>query len=194
MKLRYPLLALVAAISFGLAGCDFGTVEQGRTVAFDKKAGVVTLVRDVSHDQLNSDYSGGIVAFKIPTDPAEMGPDPRPGGRLKVDIDKKQVVIYNTAAAAIQIVPVDFTDVKKGIRYDDPLVSGKKFPVIDKASGTITEYSVRQRILCTFKAPGELMSLPPETWEAGDEVRIYFKKPGESLRLMNITKTNIYKR
>lgn len=194
MKIRHLLLALTAAFSFGLAGCEFGTVDQGRAVAFDEKAGTVALVLDANHDQLNPDYSGGIVVFKIPVDPKEMGPAPKPGGRLKLDIDKNQIIIYNYATKATQAVPVQFLDVKKDVRYDDPLVSGKKFPVVDKATGTITEYSARQRVLCTFKVPQDLMSLSPATWEAGDEVRIYFKKPGEALRLMNINKTNIYKR
>lgn len=194
MKIRSLLLALVVALSFGLAACDFGTVDQGRTVAFDKKTGVITIVQDVKHDQLNPDYSGAVVTFKIPTDPAEMGPEPVAGGRLKLDVEKKQVVIYNAASKAVQTVPVEMLDVKRDIGRDNDLVRGKTFPVIDKAKGTVTEYSARQRLVATFKVPEDMMNMPPETWEAGNEVRIYFKQPGVALRLMNITKTNIYRR
>ena len=194
MKIRYILLALVVTLSFGLAGCDFGKVEQGRCVLFDKKAGTVTFVQDVKHDAQNPEYSGQILTFKIPTDPGEMGPEPTPGGRLKIDVDKKVLVIYNYNTKKIDTVAVEFTDVKKDIGRDNPLVRGKKFPVIEKDKGTITEYSARQRLVCTFKVPAEYADLPADTWEAGNELRVYFKQPGVALRLMNISKTNIYRR
>lgn len=194
MKIRTFLLALVVALTFGLVGCDYGKVDQGRTVAFDKKTGMVTIILDAKHDQQNPEYSGAAVVFKIPSDPAEMGPDPVAGGRLKLDVEKKEVVIYNPNTKAIQAVPVEFTDVKKGVGRDSDLVRGKTFPIADKAAGTITEYSARQRLLATFKVPADMMNMPPATWEAGNEVRIYFKQPGVALRFMNITKTNIYRR
>lgn len=194
MKIRSLLLALVVALSFGLAACNFGQVDQGRTVAFDKKAWTVTIVQDVKHDQLNPDYSGGLVVFKLPADPAEMGPEPVPGGRLKLDVDKKEIVIYNAEAKKIETLPIDIIDVQKNLGRDHPLVKGKSFPIIDKEKGTITEYSARQKLLATFKVPAGYENMPPITWEAGNEVRIYFKQPGVSLRFMNISKTNIYKR
>lgn len=194
MKIRYLLLSLVVAFSFALAGCEFGTVDQGRTVAYDKNAGTITIIQDVKHDQLNPEYSGEAVTYKIPTDPAEMGPEPVAGGRLKLDVDKKEVVIFNPQTKAIQTVSVEILDVHKGVSRDNDLVRGKTFPVIDKAKGTITEYSGRQRLLATFKVPANMLDIPPVTWEAGHEVRIYFKQPGVSLRLMNITRTNIFGR
>lgn len=194
MKIRSLLLALVVALSFGLAGCDFGTVDQGRTIAFDAKANTVTIVQDVKHDQHNPDYSGSIVTFKMPSNPLEVGPLPVAGGRLKLDVENKQVIIFNPETKALQTVNVEILDVQKNIGRNNPLVQGKTFPVIDKAKGTITEFSPRQRLVATFKVPADLLNLPPSTWEAGNEVRIYYKKPGEALRFMNITKTNIFKK
>ena len=194
MKVRAILLTLVMGLSFGLAGCNFGDVDQGRTVAFDKKAWTVTMVQDVKHDQLNPEYSGAVLTYKLPADPAEMGPEPVPGGRLKLDVDKKEIVIFNPETKKIQTLPIEVLDVQKGLGREHPLVKGKTFPMIDKEKGTITEYSARQKLLATFKVPAGMENLPPVTWEAGNEIRLYFKKPGESLRFMNISKTNIYKR
>ena len=35
---------------------------------------------------------------------------------------------------------------------------------------------------------------PDETWDAGDEARVYYKEEGKALRFMNISKTNIFKK
>ena len=76
------------------------------------------------------------------------------------------------------------------------MVAGKKFPIIDMEKQTVTEYSRRLQALVTFKVPADKLSLPPETWEAGDEVRLYYKENAkhQALRFMNITKTNIFKK
>ena len=36
--------------------------------------------------------------------------------------------------------------------------------------------------------------MPDRTWEAGDEIRIYSKEKGKAVRLMNISKTDIYRK
>ncbi len=192
---RYFILFMAMVLSLGLAGCtEFGVVDQGRAVAFDKEGKTVTIVQDVKHDQFNPEYSGKIVTYKLPVVPGEMGPEPTPGGRLKIDADKKVVIIYNPTKKAIEEIAVNFTDVQKNIDRDHPLVKGKKFPVIDKEKNSITEYSARQKMLCTFVVPANLMDLPPATWEAGNEIRIYTKAEGQANRLMNISKTNIFRR
>lgn len=192
MKIRTLLLTLVVALSFGLAACDFGQVDQGRCVAFDKNTQTLVMIQDVKHDQQNPEYSGVAVSFKLPADPLEIGPLPVPGGRLKLDVEKSMVVIYNPDTKAIENVAVKMLDVQKNIGKSHPMVKGKTFPVIDKEKFTVTEYSARQKILCTFQVSPEQMSLPAATWEAGNEVRIYFKQAGQALRFMNISKTNIY--
>jgi hypothetical protein len=52
----------------------------------------------------------------------------------------------------------------------------------------ITVYSRRQQILTTFTLPDKYFALPAYTWNAGDEVRIYYKEKGKIQRLINITK------
>lgn len=195
MKIRTLLLTLVVMASFGLAGCnDFGQVDQGRTVGFDPATKTVTFVQDVDHDQLNPNYSGSIVSFKLPVDPAEIGPLPKVGERVKLDLEKKCIILYNTQTKALETVPITIVDVQKDLGRNHPLVKGKTFPIIDKAKNSITEYSARQRSLVTFTVPESMIDLPPATWEAGDEVRLYYKEKGQALRFMNISKTNIYKK
>lgn len=195
MKIRTLLLTLVVMASFGLAGCnDFGQVDQGRTVGFDPATKTVTFVQDVDHDQLNPNYSGSIVSFKLPVDPAEIGPLPKVGERVKLDLEKKCIILYNTQTKALETVPITIVDVQKDLGRNHPLVKGKAFPIIDKAKNSITEYSARQRSLVTFTVPESMIDLPPATWEAGDEVRLYYKEKGQALRFMNISKTNIYKK
>jgi hypothetical protein len=41
--------------------------------------------------------------------------------------------------------------------------------------------------------PDEIFGLPADCWRTGDEVRYYYKDPGQALRMMNITKTDIHK-
>lgn len=195
MKIRTLLLTLVVMASFGLAGCnDFGQVDQGRTVGFDPATKTVTFVQDVDHDQLNPNYSGSIVSFKLPVDPAEIGPLPKVGERVKLDLEKKCIILYNTQTKALETVPITIVDVQKDLGRNHSLVKGKTFPIIDKAKNSITEYSARQRSLVTFTVPESMIDLPPATWEAGDEVRLYYKEKGQALRFMNISKTNIYKK
>lgn len=194
MKIRTLLCTLVVAMSFGLTGCDFGQVDQGRTVGFDPATQTVTIVQDVKHDQFNPDYSGAIVSYKLPADPKEMGPMPMVGERVKLDLEKKAIVLFNTQTKALETVPINIVDVQKDISKTHPMIKGKAFPIIDQAKKTITEYSPRQRALVTFTVPESMLNLPPATWEAGDEVRIYYKEKGQALRFMNISKTNIYKK
>lgn len=194
MNIRTLLLTLVVALSFGLTACDFGQVDQGRCVSFDVKEQVMTIIQDVKHDQQNPEYSGGAVTFKLPVNPKEMGPAPTPGGRLKLDIEKSEVIIYNPTTKAIENIAVKMLDVQRNIGPNHPMVKGKTFPVIDKEKCTITEFSARQKILCTFQVSPEQIAFPPAIWEAGNEMRVYFKQPGIALRVMNISKTNIYRR
>jgi hypothetical protein len=70
----------------------------------------------------------------------------------------------------------------------------KKFPVVDREKKAVTVYSSRQKMLCTFTVPDKYIEYPESTWEAGDEVRLTYRTPGQALRFMNITKTDIYKK
>jgi hypothetical protein len=171
-----------------------GKVDQGRVIAFDKDKETVTFIVDVKHDPANPDYSGAPLTFALPKDPAERGEDPKFGKRMKLDAKAREIIIFDTDTKGFKKIAYTLIDQKEGVAKDDPLVKGKKFPLVDKAKKTITLYSGRQKLLTTFSLPEEYFALPDDTWEAGDEVRIYYKEPGKCLRFMNITRTDIYKK
>ncbi len=184
-----------AFLLFLVCGCELGQVDQGRVIAFDPQKGEVTLIQDKRAEPGNPDYNTlPPHTYTIPKDPAEMGPVPVAGKRLKLDVQAKEIVIFDEATQNFKTIPITIIDMRTGIGRDHPLVRGKTFPIIDQEKKTITEYSLRQRLLITFTVPEEYFNLPPETWEAGDEVRIYYKEPGKALRMMNITRTDIYKK
>ena len=190
-------LNLVVALPMTfLLGCmDFGKVDQGRVVSFDKDQRTVTIIRDKKIDTQNPDYSYlPPLTYVLPTDPMESGPEPKAGGRIKLDTQKNQIVIFDPKAQNFKTIDFKPVEKKTGVERDDPLVKGKKFPVVDKAKKTVTIYSGRQKILETIGLPEEYFELPDSTWDAGDEVRIYYKQEGKALRYMNISRTDIFKK
>lgn len=196
MEKNFYWLMLLAILPVALAlGCgEMGQVDQGRVIAFDKTKETVTFIRDVKADTGNPDYSGAPVTFALPKEPSERGEDPKVGMRMKLDTKAKEIVIYDSASQGFKKIGYTLIDQKEGVAKDNPLVAGKKFPEVDKAKKAITVYSGRQKILTTFSVPDEYLELPDNTWDAGDEVRVYFKEPGKALRFMNITKTDIFKK
>jgi len=191
------ILPLVLTVGCG----NYGKVDQGRVVKFDKDKKVVTLIRDMKADPGNPDYNHLPPAtYTCPTDLAEMGPDPKAGGRMKLDTKNRQIVIFDPASQNFKTIAYTLIDEKDGVDRTDPLVfdqaenKAKKFPVVDRDKKTITIYSGRQKILVTFSLPEEYFSLPDNTWDAGDEVRIYYHEDGKAQRFMNISKTDIFKK
>jgi hypothetical protein len=186
---------LTATLVLGGFGCgEQGKVDQGRVIAFDKEKATVTLINDVKHDAANPDYSGSPVTFALPKEPEERGEDPKPGLRMKLDTKTREIIIYDSAAQAMKKITYTLIDQKENVAKNSPLVVAKKFPIVDKDKKAITIYSGRQKLLTTFSLPDEYFSLPDDTWEAGDEVRVYYKEPGKALRFMNITRTDIFKK
>ena len=205
MKLTNILLSLAAAsLVFSLAGCnkdDYPKVEQGRTIAFNKDTKEVTVIHDSAMDPQKPLYDVlPPSVFKLPVDPAETGPEPKFGQRLKLDTDKKVITIFDTKTQKIVDVPIMIVDLQQSIDKEHPLVfdkeakKAKKFPVVDKEKKTVTIYSGRQKMLCTFSVPDQYIGYPDSTWDAGDEVRLTYRTPGQSLRFMNISKTDIFKK
>ena len=186
---------LTATLLLGGFGCgEQGKVDQGRVIAFDKDKSTVTLINDVKHDAANPDYSGAPVTFALPKDPAERGEDPKPGLRMKLDTKTREIVIYDMLTKGMAKITYTLIDQKENVAKNSPLVVEKKFPIVDKDKKAITVYSGRQKLLVTFSVPEEYLALPDNTWEAGDEVRIYYKEPGKAARFMNITRTDIFKK
>ncbi len=196
MRMCKLILSFVLVSCLGLTACEFGQVEQGRCVAYNPETKTMLVVLDVKHDQRNPEYSGGIHEYMMPSDPAEIGPLPKPGGRVMFDIDKSTVTLYNPETKSLEVLNVKFTDVEKNIKRTHPKVRGKKFPIIDKEKMTVTEYSGRLQALVTFQIPADKLDVDPDTWEAGDEVRVYYKENAkhQALRFMNISQTNLFKK
>ncbi len=196
MRKKYSVLALFVILSLVLIwGCgEQGKVEQGRVIAFDKAAETVTFIVDTKHDTANPDYSGAPLTFVLPKDPMERGEDPKVGMRMKLDTKTREIVIYDPATQSMKKITYTLIDQKDNVAKDSPLVAGKKFPNVDQEKKAITVYSGRQKLLVTFSVPEEYLALPANTWEAGDEVRVYYKEPGKAARFMNITKTDIFKK
>lgn len=203
-KRRNWMLVIMVILPLALAaGCtqNFGKVDQGRAIAYDKDKGTVTMIRDVNTEPSNPDYSHlPPVVYAVPADPHEMGPVPKVGKRMKLDVKNKQVVVYVPDLTSFATINYTLIDQKENVNDKDPLVfdestgSAKKFPVVDKFKKTITIYSKRQKVLTTFSVPDEYFALPEDTWDNGDEVRVYYKEEGKARRFMNISKTDIFKK
>ncbi len=202
MRKSYWIIALALISIMITLGCgELGKVDQGRVIQFDKTKKTVTLIRDKSADPQKPDYSYlPPITYTLPVDLQEMGPDPKVGLRMKLDIQKKQIVIFDPSAQNFKTIQYTLLDQKEKINKEDPLVfdkdkdKPKKFPVIDREKKTVTIYSKRQQTLITFSLPEEFIALPEDTWDSGDEVRIYYKEEGKALRFMNVTKTDIFKK
>jgi hypothetical protein len=203
---RRILPAFLALAGLALAGCgDFGTVVQGRVVAFDKEKGIVTFLEDVS-TTTTPQYAVPPLLFSIPSDPGEMGKAPSAALRMGVDIQKKIITMYNPKTKTLDALPFELVANHTGVnlRRQHPLVYDKEarkprvFPQIDTAQRTITIYSIRQQMLSTIKlSEADFARHQGKEWDAGDEIRIYYKgskENGKAQRLMNITQTDITRR
>jgi len=187
-------LAILAVMMF--TGCnEMGKVIQGRVIAYDKENKKVTFIEDKSTEKGKPEYTLlPPVVYITPDDPDEMGAPPSVGQRMKLDLENNSINIFDTATQGFKEIPYRLIEKKENVGKDDPLVRDRKFPIVDKVSKSIQIYSKRQKILVTFSLPDEYFSLPDETWAAGDEVRIYYKEKGKALRMMNVTKTDIFKK
>lgn len=197
MDKRLGWLILLAVLPLALAlGCgEMGKVDQGRVIAYDKDKDTVTLIQDKKAEPGSPDYNTlPPHTYLLPKDPNEMGPEPKAGKRMKLDTKAKEITIFDTANQNFKKIAYTLIDQKEGVDRNNPLVAGKNFPLVDKTKKAITIYSARQKILTTFTVPEEYFALPDDTWDAGDEVRVYYKEPGKSLRFMNISKTDIFKK
>ncbi len=200
-KSIWNLLCLTLLLTLVLGCQPMGRVDQGRVVDYNKDKNAVTIIRDVSTDPKTPDYSFlPPVTYELPKDPMETGPEPKPGKRMKLDTKNRQIVIFVPTVQNFATINYTLVEQKENIQANDPLVfdaaegKAKKFPAIDKARKTISIYSKRLGVLTTFSVPDEYFSLPVDTWDNGDEVRIYYKEDGKASRFMNITKTDIFKK
>ena len=124
----------------------------------------------------------------------------RSAGNPLSDTAKKEIELYDHKTQKLVYLPINITDLQQNIDKEHPLVydkeakKAKKFPMVDKEKKTVTIYSGRQKMLCTFTLPDQYADYPESFWDAGDEVRLTYRTPGQALRFMNITKTDIFKK
>lgn len=187
----YPALGALL-----LAGCGAtGRVNQGLTVDYDSARGVLTLVADSNFKEPSNPRFDVLppVEVAIPADPKEMGPVPEAGRLLGMDYDKQELTVYDPSTRGARIIPFTLLEVMEKMHRDDARMAGRKFPEIDRERARIVIYRPRKLQLVTITVRPEQLDLPEETWRWGDEVRYYFKDPSQALRLMNVSKTDIYR-
>jgi hypothetical protein len=189
-----------------LAGCgEHGKVEQGRTVAFDKEKSQVTIIVDDNIDPKKPPnyMTLPVHVYSLPPAGPDRGADPAAALRMGFDVENKTITMYNPQTKALEKLPFEVLDDHKDVdvRRQNPLVFDRatrkaiEFPRINEANKTIDIYSRRQLRLTSIKlSEADFAKYKGKEWDAGDEVRIYYKEPGKSLRFMNVTKTNVMRR
>jgi len=171
-----------------LAACgELGKVEQGRVIAYDPQTKRVTLIREPSPPDPSSPGILPPVTIESPADPNETGPVPTAGGLMRLDYKSHRLVIYNRATQSFHTITYTPLEERRDV------AKGSHAPVVDRARKTITIYAPSQHARITFAASDEFLAMPADTWQAGDVVRYYYKNPGQALRLMNVTKTDLSK-
>jgi hypothetical protein len=179
-----------------LAGCGgFGKVQQGRAVAYYPEQGRLTLILDSNPRDLRNPRYDVLPAatVHVPADRSQMGPAPRAGKLLSVDVRGRQATVFEEPTQSIRVIPITPLEVRDQVARDDARVTSARLPRVDRAAGTITVYSPHHRQIVTFALAEQHLTLPESTWAWGDEVRYYYKEPGQALRLMNVTRTDLTK-
>ena len=160
------------------------TTIQGRCIGFDPAKGQVTVIRDARADMHAPEYQLPPVVFEIPKDSAP----PRAGKRIKLDIRKNQIIVYDAALKAFKIIDYKLVSQKENLDPADALVAEKNFPAVDATRKTVTIYSKTQKILTEFTPPADILAAPEDTWDRGDEIRITSKEEGKAATLENLSK------
>lgn len=201
-----PMLLVLMGLFLTACGGEYGQVEQGRVVGYDKSTNPPTawVIKDNGIVDRKPEYTVlPAHAFQIPADPGEMGAVPHVGLRLNLDLKKNEIVMYNPETKQFDHLPFELIERHDNVnvRRQHPLVydaatgKARPFPVVNPAENTITIYSRRQEVLSTIKLSSEdFGKYKTEDWDAGDEVRVYYKELGKALRFMNITQTDFSRR
>ncbi len=190
LRVRRLTLVVPAAAALCLAACGgFGKVEQGLVVAADGE--VLTLILDSNptgeprYDRLPP------VKVRIPDDPGQMGPAPEAGRLLELDTAAGRLAVYDPDGERILAIGFELLERTGNVYPDDPRVRDAGLPRVDAENRTVTLYWPRTRELVTIRVEPKYLELPRDAWRAGDEVRYYFKDPGQALRVMNVSKTHL---
>ncbi|HMK56749.1 MAG TPA: DUF4881 domain-containing protein [Dissulfurispiraceae bacterium] len=195
------MLCIVSALFMSGCGRDYGKVDQGRVIEFDRDRGTVTMIRDVKTDPGNPEYTYlPPLTYSLPKNVSDIGAEPKTGYRMKLDAANARIIIFDPVTKNFRTIEYKPVKQTENVEKNDPLVFDKSigrekdFPVIDKISKTITVYSRRQKIVTTFSVQEEFLSMPPKTWEAGDDIRVNYREDGKALKMTNLSRTESYKK
>ena len=182
----------VALLVLVLAAPALAAEIYGRVVAYDKDSKKITLIEDKLGWTNPARPEFTVLPAKefiLQEDPGLMAP--KVGGRLRIDLEKKEIIIYNPATKNIETFAVEIMDRKDTISPDDDMVKGKTFPVVNKEKSEITIYSPRQKNVSTIKVPAKYMNLnlPAHVWDNANDVKITYNEPGKATGFVNITKS-----
>jgi len=112
-------------------------------VDFDKEKNVVTIIRDMGKDDKPRLQLLAAGHLRIAQGPAESGAEPKPGKRMKLDPNNRQIVIYVPAVQNFATITYTLVEQKDNVPPSDPAVydaaegKPKKFPAIDKSRKTL---------------------------------------------------------
>jgi hypothetical protein len=166
------ILMAVLALTF-IAAPAFAADVYGRVVAYDKATMKVTFIEDKLGWSNPKRPEFTVLPAKmatLPSDPGDMAP--KAGGRMRVDYEKKEIIIYNPQSMKLETLPITIVSRTDNVAKDSPAVAGKKFPMVDKAKSEITLYSRRQMNVCTIKVDSKYMALPEATWDDGNNIKL----------------------
>ena len=172
MQKFWKMLPILCICLF-LGSPAFGADTFGRVVTYDKAEKKMTFIEDAlgwSNPQRPEFTVLPAKQVVLAEDPGDMAP--KAGGRLRVDYEKKEIIIYNSETGKIDTLPIEIVSMTNDVAPDNALVAGKKFPMIDKDKAEVTLYSGRQKNVATIKLPKELMTLPDSTWDDGHNIKV----------------------
>ena len=150
----------------------FAADTFGRVVEYDKAGKKMTFIEDALGWANPKRPEFTVLPAKtvvLAEDPGDMAP--KAGGRLRVDYEKKEIIIYNAKTGTIDTLPIEIVAMTENVEADNSLVAGKSFPAIDKDKAEVTLYSKRQKNVATIKLPKDLMDLPESTWDDGHNIK-----------------------
>ena len=171
----HKFLKVFFALCLMLVICSpaLGADTYGRVVAYDKDAKKMTFIEDALGWSNPKRPEFTVLPPKEVTlaeDPGDMAP--KAGGRMRIDYQTKEIIIFNAKTGALDTFPVEVVGMTENVEADDPLVAGKSFPVIEKEKAEITLYSRRQKNVATIKVPADYMDLPDATWDDGHNIKV----------------------
>ncbi|MEK7407384.1 MAG: DUF4881 domain-containing protein [Acidobacteriota bacterium] len=170
-------------------------MNEGQVIAYDREKGLVTLISDSNYREPGGPKFDVLppITIRVPEKASEMGPAPAGGRLMRLDTRNCQAVVFDSAAQDLKTIGYSPVEQHLKVAGDDGRLRGVAFPVVDRQRKTVTVYARREQALVTFTVPDEFLALPEDSWREGDEIRYYYKDPGQALRLMNVTRTEIGK-